>query len=1042
MKNKSSANIGQKERNTQNRIVALLQNELGYHYLGNWEDRVGNSNIEEELLRDYLLQNYEQSLVNQAINKLKHAASDQSKKMYYVNQNVYQSLRYGVSVQPDITENSTTLQLIDWQTPTNNHFGFAEEVTIKGKHTKRPDIVLYINGIAIATFELKRSTKGIEHGIRQNLDNQKKEFIHDFFSTIQLVLAGNDHQGIRYGTTGTPEKFYLQWKEVSRESNPNADYLLKQTQQLRQRVANYHHRLDKDVIRLLSKERIMELMYNFIVFDAGVKKICRPNQYFGVKAGQEYIRKKEGGIIWHTQGSGKSLTMVWLAKWIREYNPNARLLIITDRTELDEQIEKVFHGVSEELQRAKSGRHLLQLLNEVSPWLMGSLVHKFGSKDELTDKDVDKYVKELKHNLPSNFSPKGDMYVFVDECHRTQSGKLHAAMKSILPEATIIGFTGTPLLKKDKQTSLEVFGPYIHTYKFNEAVDDGVVLDLRYEARDIDQEMPNPERVDAWFENKTKDLTDYAKAELKSRWGTIKKVYSSEDRLDKIVADICFDMSVKPRLSDDHGNAMLVSDSVYNACRYYELFRKANFKKCAIVTSYQPHHSKIKGEETGAGVTESLKKYEVYQQMLNGEDPDVFEKRVKKEFIENPGQMKLLIVVDKLLTGFDAPPATYLYIDKSMSDHGLFQAICRVNRLDDNSKEYGYIVDYKDLFKSLEKSIEDYTSEALSGYDKEDVQGLLKNRLEMGRNRLDDTLEAVKAMVEPVEPPKGQFEYQRYFIGNPENKQDIKEKEGIRHQFYKAVSRLVRAYANASGEMQEMGYPNATAARIKQEVNHFQEVKDELMLAADEYIDLKQYEPDMRQLIDFHLSAKHSRTISHFEDMGLIDLIVNQGEDGLDQLPDNIKNDREAMAEAIENNVRKVIIEQEQTNPKYFEKMSLLLGEIIVQRREKALEYEEYLKKIVELSQQVKQPEKGKDYPKAIHNKARIALYENLEKDEELTVALDEEIRYKKMDGWRDNPYKMKQVRRIIEQKLNEHGIVDPEEVKRIMSIVKNQEEY
>ena len=493
------------------------------------------------------------------------------------------------------------------------------------------------------------------------------------------------------------------------------------------------------------------MIHDFVVFDAGVKKICRHNQYFGVREAQERVRKREGGIIWHTQGSGKSLTMVWLAKWIRENVRDARVLIITDRTELDEQIEKVFKGVDEDIYRTKSGQDLINKLNATTPWLFCSLIHKFAGKEE---GEITEFIAEVKSSLPPDFKAKGDLYVFVDECHRTQSGELHDAMKEILPNAMFIGFTGTPLLKSDKQKSIEVFGTYIHTYRFDEAVKDKVVLDLRYEARDIEQYITSQQRIDQWFDAKTKGLNDVALAQLKQRWGTMQKVLSSQSRLAMIVDDILMDMATKDRLESGRGNAMLVSGSIYQACKFYELFTSQGFDKCAIVTSYKPSPANIKGEETGEGPTETLRQFDIYNKMLDGKDPETFEKEVKKKFVDEPGQMKLLIVVDKLLTGFDAPSATYLYIDKQMRDHGLFQAICRVNRLDGDDKEYGYIVDYKDLFKSLERSIHDYTSEALDGYDKEDVAGLLSDRIEKARERLEEAREVIKALCEPVAPPK------------------------------------------------------------------------------------------------------------------------------------------------------------------------------------------------------------------------------------------------------------------------------------------------
>ncbi len=1042
MSKKGVSKVGQLERITQNRVIKLFQEKLDYRYLGNWEDRENNSNIENDILRAFLKKNYSNNLIEKALYKLLKAASDQSKSLYYVNKEVYNLLRYGVTVQPDTGQNKETIWLVDWKNPLNNDFAIAEEVSIKGVHKKRPDIVLYINGIALGVIELKRSTVSISEGIRQNLDNQKHIFIKPFFSTLQFIMAGSDHEGLAYGAIETKEKYYLRWKEVNEERNPNDSYLLQLTKPIRDLAATVEHRLDKNIIEMLNKKRFIELLRDFIVYDRGIKKLARPNQYFGIQAAQANVRKREGGIIWHTQGSGKSLTMVWLTKWIRENVENARVLVITDRTELDEQIEKVYRGVEEKIYRTSSGKDLIAKLNSNSPWLLCSLVHKFGGKDEINEKDVDKYIQSLKEGLPTDFKAKGDIYVFVDECHRTQSGKLHDGMKALLPNALFIGFTGTPLLKKDKQTSLEVFGKYIHTYKFDEAVADKVVLDLRYEARDIEQKISSMNKIDQWFDAKTRGLTDFAKTELKQKWGTLKKVFSSKSRLEKIVADIMLDMETKERLQNGRGNAMLVSESVYNACRYYELFQNAGLKNCAIVTSFSPSTADIKGEETGEGLTEKLIKYDIYQKMLNGKDVEAFEIDVKKKFVDEPAQMKLLIVVDKLLTGFDAPSATYLYIDKSMKDHGLFQAICRVNRLDGDDKEYGYVIDYKDLFKSLDKSIKDYTSEAFDAYDDEDVAGLLQDRLKKGKERLDDALETMRALIEPVEPPKGQVQFQHYFVGKPEKSDDLKDTEPRRVALYKSVISLIRAYANIADEMEEAGYHQATAQRIKEEVKFYENLRKEVQIASGDYIDLKQYEPAMRHLIDSYIGAEESRMLSSFDDLSLVELIVEKGKDAIDNLPPNIRKNKDSMAETIENNLRKVIIEESPTNPMYYEKMSALLDELIKLRKEKTTEYEKYLDEIIELTRKIKKPSSTSSYPSSVNTNAKRALYDNLNKDEILANFLDEAIRYTKKDAWRDNKFKRKEVKLKIEEILAEKGIVTPDEIDRIFDIVKNQREY
>lgn len=1042
------SNVGQKERKTQQRVVKLLCNKLAYRYLGNWEDHEGNRNIEPEILQAWLnSQGHADALIGKVLYELEKAAGDTSKSLFDRNRAVYELLRYGVKVRPDVGENTVTVWLVDWKQPDKNDFGIAEEVTVAAAddkaHEKRPDVVIYVNGIALGVLELKRSTVSVAEGIRQNLDNQKKIFIERFFSTMQFVMAGNDTEGLRYGTIQTPEKYYLTWKEASPVENP----------------------LDRALLQLCEKSRFLELIHNFVVFDAGVKKLCRHNQYFGVRAAQPYIKQREGGIIWHTQGSGKSLVMVWLAKWIRENVTDPRVLIITDRVELDEQIEKVFKGVKEDIYRTASGADLVAKLNAAKPWLICSLIHKFGgskSKDE--EGDTDEFIKQIKQALPPDFKPKGNLYVFVDECHRTQSGKLHEAMKEILPGAVFIGFTGTPLLKADKQKSIEIFGRYIHTYKFDEAVKDGVVLDLRYEAREIDQNLTSQAKIDQWFELKTKGLTDLAKAQLKLRWGTMQKVLSSRSRLENIVADILMDMEKCDRLKSGRGNALLVSGSIYEACKFFELFDQTDLHgKCAIVTSYVPNAATIKGEESGEGDTEKLRQYAIYQKMLAdwfNEPPEKavnrieeFELAAKKKFIEEPGQLKLLIVVDKLLTGFDAPPASYLYIDKQMHDHGLFQAICRVNRLDGDDKEYGYVIDYKDLFKSLEGAVHDYTSGALDGYDKEDVAGLLEDRLEKAEERLEDALEQIRALCEPVAVPKDQAAYLCYFSSKESgDAAQLKINEPQRLSLYKLTASLIRAYANLAGEMAEAGYTTAEANAIKQEVTFYENLRNEIKLHSGDAIDLKQYEPAMRHLIDTYIRAEESQKVSAFDDLSLIQLIVERGPDAVKALPDGIKKNKEAVAETIENNVRKLIIDESPINPKYYEKMSELLDALILQRKQDALDYATYLARIVELTKQAKNGPGNAAYPKSLDTPGKKALYDNLGKNEALALALDAAVRASKQDEWRSNPFKVKKVLQAIKNVLEQTPPPDGKEFKEsspytaggehILELVKKQNEY
>jgi len=1031
--------VGSIERVTQNRVVTLFQDELGYTYLGDWQDRENNSNIEEDLLTNYLTRKgYTTVQISKAIFELKNTANNFNDSLYTTNKNVYNQLRYGIEVKADASSNYETVHLINWKKFKDNDFAIAEEVTIKGNKTKRPDIVIYINGIALGIIELKRSTVTINDGIRQNITNQQDQFIQSFFATVQYLFAGNDTEGLRYGTINTEEKYYLKWKEDVEDNSRNL--------------------LDKYILKMCDKERFIELLYNFVLFDGGVKKLPRVHQYFGIKEAKKYVNRYEGGIIWHTQGSGKSIVMVWLAKWILENKPKARVVILTDRDELDKQIEDVFTDVNETIYRTRSGRDLMRQLGQANPRLLCSLVHKFGKKDV---GNFNKFIKELESEPPNTV---GELFVFVDECHRTQSGKLHRTMKAMMPNAVFIGFTGTPLLKKDKQTSLEIFGKYIHTYKFNEGVEDEVILDLIYEARDIDQKLSSQKRIDEWFEAKTKGLNDFQKMEIKKKWGTMQKVLSSRSRMSKVVTDIIFDFSTKARLNNQRGNAILVASSIYEACRYYELFLQTPLKnKCAIVTSYSPQTSDVTTEDTGASTdTEKEFMYNLYKDLLGTKSTEQYEDWAKAKFKKEPANMKLLVVVSKLLTGFDAPTCTYLYIDKTMQDHGLFQAITRVNRLDGDDKEFGYIVDYKDLFKKLVNeegtgALQVYTNELeYDNFEAKDIDIMLQDRLEKGKERLDNALEEISLLCEPVEVPKDRMAYIRYFCGNTEVKEELKAKETQRTALYKKTVALIRAYANIADEMEEAGYTVSEIVKIKKELDHYLKLREDIRIASGEVLDLKTYEADMRHLIDTYIQADEPETISPFADMSLLDIINSEGiVEAIGSLPKGLRSSNEAVAETIENNVRKKIIKEHLIDPAFFEQMSKLLAEIIKERKEKAISYEEYLQKIAELAKQVSDG-KNEETPDVLVTVAQRALYNNLGKDETLALRIDTAVKNTKRDSWRGNLAKEREVKAEIYKQLSSYAVdsgidianEDPapygmeNKVERIFDIIKEQREY
>lgn len=1033
------SHIGEPERPVQNRLLALFKEKLKYEYLGNYEYRTCNRNIERKLLFDYLMSTKKWSgdEAKRAIAILEKEAYCTPQNMQEKNEKVYSLLRYGVNVSPDVGTKKITVNLIDWEHPDKNQFYIAEEVTINSStpdsFTKRPDLVVYVNGIALAVIELKRSKVSVHDGIRQTIGNQQENFIRPFFSTVQLLFAGNDSQGLYYGVIDTPEKFWLRWKEPD-TSIPNE--------------------LDRSVTQWFNKERLLEMIHDFLVFDAGVKKVCRPNQYFAVKAAQPRCEKKEGGVIWEAQGSGKSLIMVWLAEWIHENIDNSRVVIITDREELDEQISDGFKDTGETIARAKSGAGLIGMLNEEAPWLLCTLIHKFGKKNVEGKGDMagvkseiplEKYLEDIVAQLPQGFKAKGNIFVFIDECHRTQGGYLHEAMKTIMgKDVMMIGFTGTPLLHTQKKDTWQTFGPLIHAYRFNEAVEDGVILDLRYESRKVDQFLGNKDKIDAWFEKKTKGLNKVAAARLKGRWATMQNIFSSRQRIDAVVGDICLDMDTTPMLVNRRGNAILVADSIYQACRYWDAFQKTALKgHCAVITSFEAKADDINMASSGENESEDEYKYRIYKEMTDGhKSVSAFEAYAKKEFIDHPKNMRLLIVVDKLLTGFDAPSACVLYIDKHMENHNLFQAICRVNRVDGDDKEYGYIVDYQNLFECISGAIGDYTSDgaALSGYDKEDIEGYIKEKNKACRKDLEEAKEQVEALLALVHPQtrEGFFRYFVYDDNAPEEEMDkqLDDNAEKRSKLYKYVRRYLNCYANLANSLEDMGYSEAERKEYAECAKKYDALKREIELRSNDHIDMRRYEPDMRQVLDLYVKAEDSEVIAKLDDTSFLDIVAAQNEEQLNDLPDELKDEYgRASAETVEANLREVIRKDSPFNPAYYGKLSIILQELIDKRRKEMLDYEEYMKELIELVKKAR-GKSANSYPESIKTPGMRALYDNLGQNEYLAIRAHEVIKENALVGFRDNRLKQRKLIKALAKLLGD------EMAQKIYDIIKLHDEY
>ena len=1041
------------ERTTQNRIVQLFTTPetdggLGYAYLGHWRQRDNNRNIEAELLTANLARRgYSNAHISSALHQLQKTADTVGRSLYEANQSTYNLLRYGAKVQIAAGQPHETVHFVDWQHPQNNDFGLAEEVTLKGAqkdaHKRRPDLVLYINGIAIGVLELKRSSVDVGDAIRQLISNQEGQFNRAFFSTVQFLFAGNDSQGLYYGTIGTPEKFFVQWKDEEGRSAAEPGALL-----------------DKPLSQMCGKERLIDLMYHCIIFDAGIKKVPRPHQYFGIKAAQERIRQREGGVIWHTQGSGKSILMVLIAKWLMEHDPHARVLILTDRDELDRQIEGVMRnagviGTETPSPRITSRKALVEKLTATTPRLLCALMHKFDS--------------DLQGEPPPIY---GRFYIFVDECHRTQSGSMHRQMKRWMQDAIFIGFTGTPLLRKDKQTTREMFGTYIHTYKFYQGVADRVILDLKYEARNVPQHLASREHVDAWFERVTRNLNNFQKAKLRKHWATMEALMSSNERKNRITASIEYDFLIRPRLSNDRGTALLVAASIYDACHYFRLFQPTRLGPyCGIITSYEPNYSEMSTESANSDERYIFDTYTRHV-LQDGQNTERYEQETKRRFINEPANCKLLIEEDKLLTGFDAPSCTYIYFDAKRRDHGLFQAICRTNRLDGDDKDYGYIVDFKELFGNVQQALAVYNSEELDTDQGSDAENnvRLKDRLQEGKAVLDTAREALKYLCEPVAAPYQVEQYLHYFCGDASLPNALHDTEALRISFYKAVAKFVRAFAAIAQDIDEAGYSDGEVVAIKNEVAFFSEMRAAIKMHAGEELDIKPYEADMRQLINNYVLADLAESLGGVNEYSLVDLIIKSGIHDAIARKLNARGNlsKNAVAEGIINNVRKTIIREQLTDPKFYNQMSQLLEDLIQQRRDDAASYEAFLRKAEALVQQVAQGQsEGEEIPKALLGKrAAIVLYNNLpsifsrareQVDEgqrldkvseppaeygpsmlDLALKIDSAMRTHAQEGWRGHEARESEVLHALFRILNGNR----EATMAVFDLIKNQQDY
>jgi type I restriction enzyme R subunit len=661
----------------------------------------------------------------------------------------------------------------------------------------------------------------------------------------------------------------------------------------------------------------------------------------------------------------------------------------------------------------------VQKLAATTPRLLCALIHKFDASD-------------LDGPPPSIH---GQFYVFVDECHRTQGGGMNKQMKRWLENAIFIGFTGTPLLRKDKQTTREVFGTYIHTYKFHQAVADKVVLDLKYEARDVPQRLTSRKAIDAWFENATKGLNNFQKAVLRKRWATMEELMSAGERKQRIIATIIEDFSLKQRLNNNRGTAILVAASIYDACHYFRLFQNTNFGPfCGIVTSYEPNATAISKESANSDERYKFDTYTLHV-LKNGQTTKQYEDAIKKRFIEEPANCKLLIVVSKLLTGFDAPSCTYIYLDNELHDHNLFQAICRTNRLDGEDKDYGHIVDFKELFKDVQNAIAVYSSDELDiDADGSDGNVVVKDWLKEGKKRLDEAREALRYLCEPVLAPREIEQFLHYFCGTVNDPESLAKTEQLRITYYKSAATFIRAYANIAQHLTEAGYSDGEIALLQDETKFHDDTRAAIKKHSGEELDIKPFEADMRHLLNTYVQADPADTLGNLSTLSLTELIIETGIH--DAIARNLnakgKLSKNAIAEGIINNVRKTIIRDQLTDPRFYAEMSRLLDDLIKQSRDGTVAYERFLKDAEALVKRLAKKDSAAGEPAILRgNPEAIVIYRNLpdvlgnsgnplavhERTEqenetlaELALRIDQAMREHAPAGWKGDETRERQV--------------------------------
>lgn len=866
------------------------------------------------------------------------------------SEKIYDALLLGKSYPETVGDGkmlSFNLRYIDWDNPQNNVFHVTEEFAVDSQdrqHNARPDIVLFINGIPFAVIECKAPHIPVEEAVGQMIRNQQAAYIPQLFKFAQLVVATNKN-AVKYATAGTPKKFWSVWKEQDDEwLQTRLKALVPDRMPTEQ---------DRNIVSLFSPERVYELIRYFILFDANVKKVCRYQQFFAVREIMKTIAEndehgnRQSGVIWHTQGSGKSLTMVMLAKYIlmelKDCHP--RVVIVTDRKELDAQIAATFAHTRLTPARATSGRHLVELVNSARADVITSIINKFNTVER----------QEVKN-------PSRDIFVLVDESHRSNYGLMATRMRSVFPNACYIGFTGTPLMKSEKNTMAR-FGRLIHKYTIRDGVEDGAIVPLIYEGRFVEQKV-DEENIDLWFKQTTRRLTEAQREDLRRKWSSIRRLTSTDARIKRIALDISehFIEGYK----DTGFKAMLATNYKRDAIRYLQCFEQFGDLSCAVVISPPDMREGVDDADEGA---DDLVVSFWNKMMQQYGDADRYEEAIKNRFCD--GEIDILIVCSKLLTGFDAPLCQVLYIDKELKEHGLLQAIARTNRLHEG-KDYGLIVDYRGLIEKLDTAMDMYSGAGLENFDGGDLKGVVVDVM----SAIGNLRSAYTQLVELFAPVGS--------ISDAEAVEVFLADDNVRQDFYTllcAFGRALHLVLNAEQAYNALG--KEERQKYQDTFIFFSKVRRSVKLQYCDAIDNAEYEPLMQNLLDTHLSVAGLKKITSPIDI----LNKDDFEKELEEL-----GSLRSKADAIASRMTRSISEKRDENPAYYDSFSKRIRDALALYKEKVISEAEYLAKMRTIMGDYHAGRSTVSYPERIKNNVHAqaffgvltALFDEVE-DERIT---------------------------------------------------------